>query len=216
MEWAKALFGDAVQQCNQVYVFGNQIFKNGLMELSLRIDQISTRGINPTQSELKLFTECSDPLIVDASWREMVQFNLHDRIEVIAGQLRGLEGRLVDTEQRGTVVVQSTAAFNPQPVRSQEIRKKFHLGDRVKIISSERQGAEGFIVHMDEMRATLYLQSEGLYIVSEGIEVCSCDALYYFRCLLDFCSSISTWFTLTSTPPATTQSMSHEHSNHST
>ena len=174
LEEVKHLYGHrSVEQRNQIHIFQGQEFKNGLLELSLSINRISTRNVNPTRSELDIFTQCTDSSIVEAGYREMVQFNLHDRVEVIAGQLRGLEGRLADTERRGTVVVQSTAALDPLPIRAPEIRKKFCLGDRVKIISGEHRGAEGFIIDMeDENSLTLYCPPHGgLYSASEGFEV---------------------------------------------
>ena len=173
LEEVKALYGNSsVEQRNQIHVFKEHEYKNGLLELSVPVVQISARNVNPTQSELQLFSQCADSSIVDASYREMVQFRLDDRIEVIAGQLRRLEGRLADTEHSGTVVIRSTVALDPQPVRILDIRKKFRLGDRVRVISGDHQGAEGFIISMDGNCAILYCPpSSGLYSMGEGIEV---------------------------------------------
>jgi hypothetical protein len=180
LEEVKRQYGNgSVKQFNQIHVFENQEFKNGLLELSLPFSCMLARNVNPTRSELVTFTQCTDSSIVEAGYRELVQFNLHDRVEVIAGQLWGLEGRLAVAEQCGTVVIHPTAAFDPQPIRAPEIRKKFVQGDLVKVVSGEHQGVEGFIVEMgDEDCVTLYcLPRGGLYSTSEGLEVGSACAL---------------------------------------
>jgi hypothetical protein len=41
-------------------------------------------------------------------------------------------------------------------VCAQEVRKLFLLGNSIKAIYSEHKGAEGFIVEMDEVSATIY------------------------------------------------------------
>jgi transcription antitermination factor NusG len=173
LERVKTFYGNSsVEQANRVHVFGGQVFKNGLLELSLSVVDISVDKVNPTQSELNLFTQCTDPAIVDAAYRETVQFRVDDRIEVIAGQLRGLEGRLIDVEQRGAVVIRSTAASDPQPVRTPEIRKKFRLGDHVQVISGKYQSFAGFIIDMDDKSATLYCLPRGkIYSTGESTEV---------------------------------------------
>jgi transcription elongation factor SPT5 len=174
LEEVKRQYGrNSVEQYNQIHFFQGREFKNGLLEICLPIGRILTRNVNPTRSELELFTQCTDSSIVEAGYRELLQFNLHDRVEVIAGQLGGLEGRLANTAQHGNVVIHPTAAIDLQPIRAREIRKKFRLGDLVKIISGEHQGVEGFIIGLDDENCvTLYrLPPGGLYSSSEGLEV---------------------------------------------
>jgi ribosomal protein L24 len=173
LEEVKNVYGNSsVEQRNQIHLFQGEEYKDGLLRLSLPVIHISIRNVNPTEFELNLFSQCTDSSIVNAAYREMARFRVDDRIEVIAGQLRGLEGRIADIEPQDTIIISPNAALDSQPIPAPEIRKKFCLGDRVQVISGEHQGAEGFIIDLDEKCATLYcLLSGELYSAGQGIEV---------------------------------------------
>ena len=122
---------------------------------------ISTDHVNPTPSELHLFGQCGDPFVTDAVNQQLVTFQADDRIEVIAGELRGLRGRLAGLGPHGTSTILSDSMIEPQDVRTSELRKKFYLGDRVHVKFGDHQNMEGFIINISDKSATLYCCPDG-------------------------------------------------------
>jgi transcription antitermination factor NusG len=177
-----------VEQRNQVLLFENREYKDGLLRRYVPWVDISNRNVNPTPSELELFNRCGDSFVVDSVNKQMVALQVDDRIEVIAGELRGLGGRLVDLGQHGIGTIRSDSAVDVQDIRTSELRKKFKLGDHVHVLLGEHRGAEGFIVEIDEESCVLYCRPSGLLYSTPhvpGSEVS--DSLS----LTKFCSSFS-------------------------
>jgi transcription elongation factor len=171
-EQVKEFYGsESIQRRNQILVFKGSEFKNGLLERHLGFTDISHDSVNPTQFELSLFTQCSDPSIVDAAYQEMTRARVGDRIQVVAGDLQGVEGRIADIDERGTAVLELAAVSDRQAILIREIRKEFRLGDLVHVISGDHQGTEGFIVAMDTPFATLFCHPPGQNYCHGGQEV---------------------------------------------
>jgi transcription elongation factor len=173
IEMVKVFYGEgSIERRNQIHVFRKQEFKHCLLELDLACIDLSDRNIAPTHSELLPFSKCGNPCIVNAAMNEMVRLRLHDRIKVTAGELQGTEGHVAFIDQQDIVTVNPVAALDPQPVSGSDVRKDFQLGDFVEVISGERQGAEGWIVSIDETQVSLYCRLAGeLYGRGEGDEV---------------------------------------------
>jgi hypothetical protein len=164
---------ESVRPANQIHVFQGCEFKNGLLEQNLGIADISYDNDNPMHSELDLFARCADQDIVAAAYREMVRAQAQDRIRVVAGGLQGLEGRLIDVDEHGTATLDLGAAgVVPQAISANEIRKEFRLGDSVCVISGDHQGAEGYIVAMENSSASVYCRLPGHTFSNGGQEVC--------------------------------------------
>ena len=152
----------SVQQRNQIHVFKRDEYKNGLMERCMGVHDVSDRNVNPTESELTLFAQCANPTIVKAAYQQMATFHEGDRIEVIAGQLRGLTGRIAHVNERGTAIINPTTPVpDRQVVRASELRKDYQLGDFVRVISGDHKGSKGFIVDIEKQMVTLYCLSPG-------------------------------------------------------
>ena len=173
VEAVKLFYGpDSVRRANQIHVFQGCELKNGLLERTLAIADLSSINVNPTQSELGLFAQCADQSIAAAAYREMVPIQVQDRIQVVTGGLQGLEGRLTDVDERGTATVDLGAAgVVSQAISAREIRKEFRLGDSVCVISGDHQGLEGYIVAMEKPFASLYCHLPGHTFSSGGQEV---------------------------------------------
>jgi ribosomal protein L24 len=166
------LYGpESVRRANQIHVFRGCEFKNGLLERTLGISDLSDNKVNPTHSELSLFARCADQSIAAAAYREMAHTQVQDRIQVVTGGLQGLEGRLIDVDEHGTAIFESASVNESQAIPTHEIRKEFRLGDFVRVVSGDHQGAEGYIVAMDKPFASLYCCPPGQTYSSGGQEV---------------------------------------------
>jgi transcription elongation factor SPT5 len=161
-----ALFdADAIQACygtlaavkrNQVWIFKNQIYKYGLLELEYALHEISDRFVEPSEDELDIFRQTHEQWVVDASHSRVAPLSITNRIRVIAGPHRGLSGYLTDIREDHTATFETDSASIPLQVHAREVRKLFLLGDSVKAMYGEHKGAEGFIVEIGEVSATIY------------------------------------------------------------
>ena len=163
---------ESLLRLNQTYVFRGSGFKNGLLERTLGIADLSDNKVNPTHSELSLFARCADQAIAAAAYGEMVCTHVQDRIQVVTSSLQGLKGRVTDVDEQGTAMLDLGSAGVPsQAISAHEIRKEFHLGDSVCVISGDHQGAEGYIVAMEKSSANIYCRLPGHTFSSGGQEV---------------------------------------------
>jgi ribosomal protein L24 len=159
LEAVKLFYGHhSVKQCNQVFLFRKGIYKNGLLEQSFGWHEISDHPVNPAPSELTLFTQCADRVVVLLAALQMRTMRVDDRITVVAGSLKGIRGHLADINERGTASIRPAAPSTvpAQAVREWDVRKMYQLGDCVRVISGEEEGAEGYIVDMQDDNVTLY------------------------------------------------------------
>jgi len=173
VEAVKQFYGpESVSRANRIHIFQGCEFKNGLLERTLGISHLSYNNVNPTNSELSLFTQCTDQSITAAAYRKMVRTQVQDRIQVVTGDLQGLEGRVTDMDEHGTVILDlGVAGLASQAISAGQIRKEFCLGDLVRVISGDHQGAEGYIIAMEKPSVSLFCHLPGRTFSSGGQEV---------------------------------------------
>jgi transcription elongation factor SPT5 len=75
----------AVVKRNQVWVFKNQIYKYGLLELEYALHEISDQFVDPSEDELDIFRQTHEQWMVDASHSRVVPLSIANRIYVGAG-----------------------------------------------------------------------------------------------------------------------------------
>jgi ribosomal protein L24 len=157
VEAVKAAYGAGqVVQHNQAWIFGGETYMNRLVELDFELRELSDRYVNATQLELDVFRQTRSKWIVDAANSIGATLHVADKIQVVAGPLQGLHGRVTDIREDCTVTFETDGMSGFQQARTWEVCKRFALGDFVQLVVGERRGAEGFIVRMDDATATIY------------------------------------------------------------
>jgi transcription elongation factor len=147
---------DAVTRRNRLWVFRDRLYKDGLLSMNFALHRLSDRFVDATQDELALFRRTHNEWVVKAVDSVAVPLQINDRIQVVAGPHRGLSGYLTDIRDNHTATFESHLVPAPLQVMVRELRKLFNLGDRVKVVYGEHQSAEGFIVEMGDVSATIY------------------------------------------------------------
>ena len=78
-----------------------------------------------------------------------------DKVQVVAGELQGMAGQIVNMQDL-VVSLQSEGLQNLIQVRAEEVRKRFELGDFVKVVYGQGGGFEGWIVDLVGESAMVY------------------------------------------------------------
>jgi transcription elongation factor len=144
-----------VEKRNAGWVFKDQFYRSGLLELDFKLDQLS--NVVPTETELDIFRQTRDPTVVSAANNRSVPLRISEDIVVIAGPLQRLVGRVTGINRDGVVTFDCSDPAVPLQVHLRDVRKGFGLGDFVAVVHGEFHGSEGFIVDLDEGSQTTFI-----------------------------------------------------------
>lgn len=143
-------------------------FENGFQVRDVKIQQLIVTDVNPTLEEVTRFasgaedgTENLDLKALSASLKDsnvLVTYLPGDMIEVYAGEQKGVVGRA--TNVQGDIVTMTVAEGDlvgqtiEVPVKG--LRKRFRVGDHVKVIGGSKFRDEvGTVVALEEDRVTI-------------------------------------------------------------
>ena len=98
--------------------------------------------------------------------RSLVQFQVFiwpgDRVEVISGPYRTLQGEVVNTDGVVIMVHFSIADIPPEAtLKATEVRKIFKSGDYVRVMGGASDGKEGFVVTVSDGTGTIDILMSG-------------------------------------------------------
>jgi hypothetical protein len=154
---AKSTFGEeSVVTENDVCRFHGNEFVQGLVQLDVKILELSDRSVNAAQHELDLFRKSCIEWVVEATNSGIVKLRLSDKIRVVAGPYQGSLGCLTAIGKDHMITFESDNLSGPQQVLAWEVRKCFGLGDFVQAVCGEHEGAEGFIIVMEDDYVVIY------------------------------------------------------------
>ena len=157
------LYGkDSVKKCNQVFLYDNQIFKNGLLELEVRSQDVEYQP-EPTSSELWEFSQSLTVTprdIQTALASRMVRsICVGDRIEVLSGDWKGRVGVLksLDSDHAGVQFTDRLAEGLPVILLPTIlISKSFQVWDYVLVREGLESGKSGWVLSRQPPRITFY------------------------------------------------------------
>ena len=150
------------------WTYMGEDFENGFQVKDIKIQQLDVKDVNPTLEEVTRFasgsedgTENLDLKALAASLKDSstnVAYVPGDIIEVYSGEQRGVIGKAVNV--RGDIVTlkvtEGDLAGQTIDVPNKGLRKRFKLGDHVKVIGGSRFRDEvGMVVKIVEDRVTL-------------------------------------------------------------
>jgi hypothetical protein len=145
----KAVYGEgSVVKRGQAFVFNKMTFQHGFVWDWLPRNHFFPSPATPTTEELVLFQSYPDITLKDVSLAYLQRITPDDNVKVVAGQLRGLVGRAVQCEE-DSVVVEYMRVGDAEPGRvtlhPRDVRKKFSVGDQVRVFAGPHLGAVGWV-----------------------------------------------------------------------
>ncbi|KAL2133816.1 hypothetical protein VTI74DRAFT_1622 [Chaetomium olivicolor] len=150
------------------WTYMGEDFENGFQVKDIKIQQLEVKDVNPTLEEVTKFasgaedgTENLDLKALAASLKDSnnsVAYVPGDVIEVYAGEQKGVIGKAINVQ--GDIVTlrvtEGDLAGQTIEVPNKGLRKRFKLGDHVKVIGGSRFRDEvGMIVKISDDRVTL-------------------------------------------------------------
>ncbi|KAL5478474.1 SPT5 [Sanghuangporus weigelae] len=159
-EVAKVYGRRAVAKRNQVYVFNNDTFKDGYIEKDFKLSALILENVNPTLDEIMKFTRQEDgaeneanvdlSIIAEAAKKEAIQvLQPGDQVEVFEGEQLGVTG-LVDSIANDVVTIRASGVDvlegQKVDVPARSVRKRFRVGDHVKVMSGRNADETGLVV----------------------------------------------------------------------
>ncbi|KAJ4292876.1 transcription elongation factor spt5 [Collariella sp. IMI 366227] len=150
------------------WTYMGEDFENGFQVKDIKIQQLEVKDVNPTLEEVTKFasgaedgTENLDLKALAASLKDSsnnVAYVPGDVIEVYAGEQTGVIGKAISVQ--GDIVTlkvtEGDLAGQTLEVPNRGLRKRFKLGDHVKVIGGSRFRDEvGMIVKISDDRVTL-------------------------------------------------------------
>ena len=141
------------------YYYQNDFFtKEGYLEKLMKVISIQTEKVNPSLEEVTAFSGgiveegADDVALLGAVASATVEdFQIGENVEVIVGELKNVKGT-VESIQNGVITIMPDASFGfnePIPFPASELRKKFEVGDHVKVASGIYKGVTGLVINVD-------------------------------------------------------------------
>lgn len=147
-----------------------EVAVGGFYELELPLMEVSGDGVYPSHEELSQFMESHDPIALAALKKLRTTLQVDDRVQIITGSHVGIEGRVESIDNNNRIVsIIKTNSIDSVEVPISDVRKKFQLGDYVKILHGLREGDEGFITAIDEECADIYIAKASEEVRAESI-----------------------------------------------
>ena len=161
-EIVRALGPESITRCNQIFMFRNQEFKNGLLELDVELDDLIPELATPSKSELREFVQ-SSTLDSESLNRAFVciirnlQASLKsgDRIIVLLGESQGKIG--VIRSVRGNTATVCIGDQHPDlEIQTSTLDKHFELHDYVKVTDGLEIGRSGWVTSINIPDVTFF------------------------------------------------------------
>lgn len=154
----KETFGHrSLERNNHHWYFKGDLYEFGCLWKNVHMTGLSIEGINASSQEIQPFYHCGE--YWDKASANISAIQPGDNIQVISGTLQGMIGEIsevLDMTVKFTVPGDIGGALE---VLTRNVRKNFKIGDFVQVVHGPDRGLEGFLVHLDEISATIFHQS---------------------------------------------------------
>ena len=172
----------AVAKRNQVFVFNNDTFKDGYIEKDFKLSALILENVNPTLDEIMKFSQHEDgtedtnvdlSVIAEAAKKEAIQvLQPGDHVEVFEGEQAGVHG-IVDSIANEIVTLRAIGVDiegQKVDVPARGVRKRFKVGDHVKVMSGQNVDETGLVVSVVDNIVT-FLSDMSMQEVSQRLFV---------------------------------------------
>ena len=167
-----------VTKRNQVYVFQNDTYKDGLIEKDFKMSALILEDVNPTLDEITQFSKRQDgeneetvnlSIIAEASRKAAIAvLQPGDHVEVFEGEQAGVHGVVDEISQDVVTITAVGVDIDGQKVElpARSVRKRFKPGDHVKVMTGQNADETGLVVSVADNVVT-FLSDMSMQEVSQ-------------------------------------------------
>lgn len=159
------------------WFFKNEQFVNGYLIKEFKLQNLELKNVVPTLEEIEQFsvtdknegTQNLDMAALANSLKESnnVAYLPGDTVEVFKGEQKGLVGRVTNVQGEIITMVATDGELAGQSIEvpAKTLRKRFRIGDHVKVTSGSRyQDEVGVVVHIEEDKVTFVTDGSKTHI----------------------------------------------------
>ncbi|KAG0256354.1 transcription elongation factor spt5, partial [Mortierella polycephala] len=169
-----------------VFIWNNELFRDGFLEKDMKISSLITENINPTLDEVQKFAkggvddedgglDLSAVALSAMSASLTSHFQPGEKVEVTEGELKHVQG-VVDSVTSDMIMVRASAddlkgsvlKFPPT-----QLRKLFQTGDHVKVVNGKYKDETGLIIKIEESVVTIVtdLNVKDIQVFSKDLQM---------------------------------------------
>lgn len=158
----------------------NRYSRKGFLFKNFVMSAIVAEGVKPALAELEKFEEAPEGIEIDVGARPSGEAGHKlapgDLVQVAEGELVHLQGKVIKVEgSKVTMMPKHEDLKDPLEFPAHELKKWFHMGDHVKVISGQYEGDTGLIVRVEEHEVLLFsdLTMHELNILPRDLQLCT-------------------------------------------
>ncbi|KAJ3373770.1 transcription elongation factor spt5 [Allomyces arbusculus] len=159
------------------WALGPDRFRNGLLFKEVRATLLDFTGAPPTLDEIKMFSSTDGSIdaltlrslksALDDRDKDTSVFYPGDQVEVKSGELAGVPAVIVSVSGAVATIapqIAGAARDTQTSVPVDQLRKRFSVGNTVRVLVGKHRGKIGTVVHVEGTTATLLVTSENAEI----------------------------------------------------
>lgn len=141
----------SVTKTRGLWVYAQEFYRDGMLVKEVKLGSLQTVAVHPRPEELERFGAPADDGARAAPAAQRAALAKGDRVVVVEGDLKGIPGRVDSVQAAGawvTVVLQHADVAGPMAFRAEQLRRRFELGDAVRVLRGPGAGESGLIVDL--------------------------------------------------------------------
>lgn len=141
------------------FFYQNEEYENGYLLKDYKLSFLITENVRPTLEELGRFNNAiEDGIDLNALSVTLKQdlasatFQNGEHVEISSGEQAGVNGRVISTQNEIVTIAVTSGVLKGQrmDVPSDNLRKKFSIGDHVRVVSGNYNGETGMVVNVSK------------------------------------------------------------------
>lgn len=166
-EVAKVWDRKLITKRGNAYVFGQDTYRNGFIEKDIKTNALISEDVNPSLEEITMFAKQDGSDAADGSIEANIDLSIianaskkaaitvlqpGDHVEVFEGEQSGVQGSIESiTNEIATLRVEGFDLEGQKvEVAAKSVRKRFRIGDHVKVMSGKNQDETGLVVSVED------------------------------------------------------------------
>lgn len=176
--------GNLQRRGPKYFFYQNEEYENGYLLKDYKLTYLITDNVRPTLEELSRFNNALEEGI-DLNSLSMTlkqetknaTFNNGEHVEITTGEQAGIQGRVISTQGGIVTIVATSGELKGQnlEIPSDNLRKKFSVGDHVRVVGGNYSGDTGMVVNVSKDNVVILsdLSKQELTVFSRDLKEAS-------------------------------------------